>query len=55
MANATFKTFDDLMRAALAIWPDAILQEDADGEILVMTNYRHYGKNGQVRIHTKQD
>lgn len=55
MTKATFKTFDDMMRAALAIWPDAILQEDADGEIVIMTNYRMHGKNGQVRIHTKQD
>ena len=47
--KATFKSFDDLMRAALAIWPEAILQEDADGEILIMTGYKNWGKNGQVR------
>ena len=51
MRNAAFKNFDNLMKAVLAIFPDAILEEDGDGEIIVMTGYKSYGKNGQVRIY----
>lgn len=51
MKNAAFKDMDNLMRAVLAILPDAIFELDADGEIVVMTGYREYGKNGRVRIY----
>jgi hypothetical protein len=54
MINANFKTFDDMMRAALAIWPDAIFQEDTDGEIFILTGYKNWGKNGQVRTYKGQ-
>lgn len=51
MKNAAFKNMDNLMKAVLAIFPDAIFEEDGDGEIIVMTGYKGYGKNGQVRIY----
>jgi hypothetical protein len=51
MRNAMFKDFDSLMKAVLAIFPDAILEADGDGEIIVMTGYKEYGKNGRVRIY----
>jgi hypothetical protein len=51
MKNAQFKDLDNLMRAVLAIFPDAILETDGDGEIIVMTGYKEYGKNGRVRIY----
>ena len=49
MVNAQFKKFDELMKAALAIWPDAILEEDGDGEILILTGYKSWGKRGKVQ------
>lgn len=51
MRNAVFKDMDNLMKAVLALFPDAILQEDADGEITVSTGYKAYGKHGRVRIY----
>lgn len=47
MVNAQFKKFDELMKAALAIWPDAILEEDE--EILILTGYRSCGMQGEVQ------
>lgn len=46
--SAEFKTLDNLSRAAKALFPEALLTQDRDGEIIILTGYKET-TNGRVR------
>lgn len=46
--QAHFGTTDNLVRAAKAIFPGAILTHDQDGEIIILTGYKET-RNGRVK------
>ena len=49
-----FKTCDDLLRAVLAILPDAQIEEDNFGQIVVYTDLIET-KTGKLRCATEKD
>ena len=42
------KTTDDLLRAILAILPNATIDEDLEGQIIVYTNKKEVGEDGTL-------
>jgi hypothetical protein len=42
--------FDDFVRLILTTWPDAIIDENQYGELVVLTNHRLDKNNKLVRL-----
>lgn len=46
--NRNLKTTDDLIRAILAILPEATIDEDLEGQIVIYTNKKQTDENGTL-------
>ncbi len=44
------KTLDDLMRVILDIIPDAVFDEESNGEIIISTGFMENRKGNLVRV-----
>jgi hypothetical protein len=49
------KTTDDLYRAILAILPNATIDEDLDGQIIVYTNKREKNTEGELEEYDTEE